>query len=66
MTVQLQADYLDIYEGVQSQIHQVKEFDDSCVVSTTYLGRNNRSRKDAREVQVQFSITDQCITVGAK
>ena len=45
MTEQLQADYLDRYEGVQAQIHQACQFDDSSAVHTIYLGRIKRSRK---------------------
>ena len=44
LTEQLQADYLDRYEGVQAQTHQVCQFDYSNVVSTTYVGRTERSR----------------------
>ena len=39
MTEELQADYLDRYEGVQAQIHQVGQFDAYSAVSTTYLGK---------------------------
>ena len=57
-------DYLDIYEDVQAQIHQISQFDDSNTVSTTYLGRTEKLTGDTIKVQEQFSITDQSITVG--
>ena len=46
MSEELQADYLDGYDGVQVQIHQVSQFDDSSAVSATYLGKPDRTRKD--------------------
>ena len=64
MTEELQADYLDRYEGVQVQICQVSQFDDSSAVSTTYFSKTDRTRKDAIEVQEQFSNTNQSTTVG--
>ena len=57
MTEQPQAGYLDAYEGVQEQIHQVSQFDDSSDVSTTYLGRTERSRKEVIKVQEQSQIS---------
>ena len=36
MTEELQADYIDRYEGVEARIDQVNQFDDSGAVSTTY------------------------------
>ena len=64
MTKQLQEDYLDRYEGVQAEIHQVSQFDESITVSTTYLGKVEISREDALKVQEQFSHTDQSKTMG--
>ena len=64
MTEQLIVEYLDRYEGVQPQIHRGGQFDDSSIVSATYLGRTERSRGDAMKAQEQFSITDQSTTVG--
>ena len=37
--IELKADYLDKYEAVHVQIHQVSQFNDSGTVSTTYLGK---------------------------
>ena len=64
MTEELHADYLDRYEGVQMQINYVNQFDDSQAVSTTYLDKPDRSRKDNIKVEEHFSVTDQSITVG--
>ena len=64
MTEELQADYLDRYEGVQAWIHQVSQFDDSSAVSTTYLGKTDKMRKNVIKAQEQFSITYHCTIVG--
>ena len=45
MTEELQAHFLNRYEDVQTQINQVSQFDDSSVVSTTYLGKTDKTRK---------------------
>ena len=37
--------YLDRYEGVQAQIHQVSQFGDSSAVSTTYVGKTDKTRE---------------------
>ena len=44
MTEQLPTNYLDMYEGVQAEIHQVGQFDESSAISTTYFGKVNISR----------------------
>ena len=46
------------------QIHQITQFDYSSAVSTTYLGKTDRTRKDVTKAQEQFSIADQSTTVG--
>ena len=64
MREELHADYLDRYEGGQMQMHQVGQFDDSCAVSTTYLGKSDGTRKGVLKAHEQFSITDWSTTVG--
>ena len=39
MTKQVQVNYLDRYEGVQEEIHEMSQIDESRAVSTTYLGK---------------------------
>ena len=41
-----QTDCFDRYKGVQAWIHQVNQFDDSSYVSTTYLGKTDKTRKN--------------------
>ena len=47
MTEQVQTDYYDRLEGIQGQMHQLSQFDESSVVDTAYFGRTERSRRDA-------------------
>ena len=64
VTEQLPTDYLDRYEGVQTQIHQLCQSDESSALSTTHLGRTEMSPRDAIIPQEQFSIIDRSTTVG--
>ena len=57
-------DYLDRYESVQAETHQVRQFDESSVVCITYLGKVNMSREDVPKAQEQFLLTDQSTTIG--
>ena len=38
-------DYLDMYEGIQSEIVNTTRFDKNSDLSTTYLGKSDRSKK---------------------
>ena len=58
MTEQFQVDYLDRYEGVHAEIHQVSQFDESSAVRTTYLSKVNMLRKNAPMAQEHFTLTD--------
>ena len=35
----LQEEYLDMYEGIQSDVVYSSRFDEKCDISTTYLGK---------------------------
>ena len=63
MIKELQADYLDRYEGAQAWKHQVSRFDDSSAVNTTYLGKTDKTRKHVIKAREQFSIMDHSTTV---
>ena len=56
MTENLQAYYLYRYKGIQVQIHQVSQFDDYTTVSTTYLGRTDRSKKNVIKLKSNFQL----------
>ena len=42
----LKEEYLDIYEGIQSEIVNTMRFDENSDLSTTYLGKSDRSKND--------------------
>ena len=39
----LKEEYLDVYEGIQSEILNTTRFDENSDLSTTYLGKSDRS-----------------------
>ena len=42
----LKEEYLDIYKGIQSEIVNTTRFDENSDISTTYLGKADRSKND--------------------
>ena len=42
----LKEEYLDVYEGIQSQILSTTRFDENSDLTTTYLGKVDRSKKN--------------------
>ena len=42
----LKEEYLDVYEGKQSEIVNTTRFDENSDLSTTYLGTSDRSKND--------------------
>ena len=40
----LKGEYLDVYEGIQSDILNTTRFDENSDLSTTYLGKSDRSK----------------------
>ena len=47
----LNEEYLDVYEGIQSEIYNTSRFDENSDLSTTYLGKSDRSRNDKLKVE---------------
>ena len=41
----LKEEYLDIYKGIQSEIISTTRFDEHSDLSTTYLGKSDRTKK---------------------
>ena len=64
MTEQLQGDYLDKYEGVQAEMHQVGQYDESSALNITYVGKVEMSREDALKALEQLSLTYQSTMIG--
>ena len=42
----LKEEYLDVYEGIQSEILNTAKFDENSDLSTTYLGKSDRPKND--------------------
>ena len=55
----LQNGYLDIYEGIQSDIVSSSRFDENSDISTTYLGRmGHKENQDKLKAEESFPVSD--------
>ena len=55
----LKEEYLDVYEGIQSEILNTTRFDENSDLSTTYLGKSDRSKNNKIKAEESFSISEQ-------
>ena len=60
----LREEYLDMYEGIQSEIMSTTRFDENSDLSTTYLGRVGMTRVSKITAEETFPISEQGYTVG--
>ena len=61
----LQEEYLDVYEGIQSDIVSSGRFDKNSDISTTYLGRiEHRESQDKLKAEESFPISESGYTLG--
>ena len=60
----LKEEYLDVYEGIQSEIVNTTRFDENSDLSTTYLGKSDRSKKDKHKAEESFPISEQGYILG--
>ena len=61
----LQEEYLDIYDGIQSDIVSSSRFDENSDISTTYLGRiENVEGQDKLKADESFLISENGYTLG--
>ena len=56
-------EYLDIYEGIQSKIVNTTRFNENSDLSTTYLGKSDRSKNDKLKAEECFPISEQGYTL---
>ena len=63
MPQKLQEEYMDIYEGIYSDIVSSNRFDKNSDLSTTYLGRVDK-RDQQLKVEESFSISEHGYTPG--
>ena len=61
----LQEEYLDVYEGIQSYIVSSNRFDENSDIRTTYLGRVEcKESQDKLKVEESFPISENGYTLG--
>ena len=56
--------YLDVYEGIQSEIVNTAQFDENSDLRMTYLGRSDKTRNDKLKVEESFPISEHGYTSG--
>ena len=57
-------EYLDVYEGIQSEIVNTTRFNENSYLSTMYLGRSDRTRNDKLKAEESFPISEHGYTSG--
>ena len=61
----LQAKYLDVYEGIQSDIVSSSRFDENSDISMTYLGKiGQEESQDKLKAEESFPISESVYTLG--
>ena len=60
----LKEEYLDVYEGIQSEILSTKRFGENSDLSTTYLGKADRSKYNKIKLEESFPRSEQGCTMG--
>ena len=53
----LREEYLDVYNGIQLKIINTTRFDENSDLSTTYLGRADRSKNNKIKAEESFPIS---------
>ena len=57
-------EYLDVYEGIQSEILSTTRFDENSDLSTTYLGRVDTTKTSKIKAEETFPTSEQGYTIG--
>ena len=60
----LQEEYMDIYEGIHSEIVSSNRFDENSDLSTTYLGRVSKENQHKLKAEESFPISEHGYTSG--
>ena len=60
----LKREYLNVYEGIQSEILNTTRFDENSNLSTTYLGKVNTTKTSKLKREESFLISEQGYTMG--
>ena len=51
-------EYLDVYEGIQSEIVNTTRFDENFDLCTTYLGKSDKTKNDKLKLEESFPISE--------
>ena len=57
-------EYFDVYEGIKSEIVNTTRFDENSDLSTTYLGKSDKTKNDKLRVEESFPISEHGYTSG--
>ena len=57
-------EYLDVYEGIQSEIVSTTRLDESFDLSTTYLGKSDKVRNDKLKAEESLPISEHGYMLG--
>ena len=60
----LKEEYLYVYKGIQSEILSTTKFDENSDLSTTYLGKTDKSKNSKSKAEESFPISEQGYTMG--
>ena len=60
----LYEEYLDVYEGIQSEIVNTTRFDENSDLSTTYLGKSDKMRNEKLKAEESFTISEHGYALG--
>ena len=52
----LKEEYLELYEGIQSEILRTTGFEENSDLSTTYLGKEDKTKSNKIKVEESFPI----------
>ena len=64
MPDKLKEEYLDVHEGIQSDILSTTRFDENSGLSTTYLGKVDKTKNNKIKMEESFPISEQGYTMG--
>ena len=64
MPQKLHEEYIDIYEGIQSEIVSSNRFDENSNLSTAYVGRVDKENKNKLRAEESFPISEHGYTSG--
>ena len=60
----LKEEYLNVYEGIQSEVVNTSRFDENSDLSTTHLGKSDRSKINKLKAEESFPISEQGYMLG--